>query len=251
MSVNSGEFANFSLERAMDAEFVDTFSTRNGKVVELVRDKQGEFVRRKYLPESVREVEQVGVPFCQAWSAFGQMFDGAGLKIVDSALIEETLDDDPIIVVKYLGHLGSEASPKALSTEAKVELVGSIGRLLTSHPSFMPDSQGFLPNAFAIDPESSRAVLVDVDPYLKQRNMERLGLRRTEASQGLFMLRSGWNIAEWATDDTERTNMASAFCRSAGEVLDDNSTAELIFRFSYVHFMSNGMNPEQLEQMGY
>ncbi len=251
MTVNSGEFADFTLDRAMDAEVVDTFSTRNGKLVELVRDEHGEFVRRKYLPEAVREVEQVGVPFGDAWSAFGQMFEGAGLEIVDCALIEDTLDDDPIIVAKFLGDLGREAGPKALPSDAKVQLAGNIGRLLTSHPDFMPDSQGFLPDAFAIDPASSRAVLVDVDPYLKRRETDRFGARRTEASQGAFMRRGGWNIAEWAANDDERTAMATAFCRTAGDALKDDSSMELVNQFSYVHFMSNGMSPDQLKQMGY
>jgi hypothetical protein len=251
MAVNSGEFADFTLERAMDAEIVDTFSTSNGKTVDLVRDEQGEFVRRTYLPESVREVEQVGVPFGVAWNAFGEMFENAGLEIVDSKLIEETLDNDPIVVAKFLGNLDREAGPKALASEAKVELAGNIGRLLTSHPDFMPDSQGFLSDAFAIDPATSKAVLVDIDPYLKRRGMDNLAAGQTEARQGLFMLRSGWNIAEWATDDDERTAMAAAFCGTAAEVLGDDSTMVLVNHFGYVQLMSNGMSPEQLQQMGY
>lgn len=251
MAVNSGEFADFTLERAMDAEMVDVLSTRNGKLVELVRDENGEFVRRKYLPEAVGEVEQVGIAFGEAWNIFGQMFDNAGLEIVDSALIEETLDKDPIIVAKFLGRIGSDASPKALETAEKVKLVGNIGRLLTSHPSFLPDSQGFLPDAFAVDPDTQKAVLIDIDPYLKQRDTGRFGTRRTEAIQGAFMRRSGWNIAEWAMDDDERTAMASAFCRTAGDVLRDDTSMDLVNQFSYVHFMANGMSPKQLEQMGY
>lgn len=251
MAVNSGEFIDFTHERAMDAEVIETFSTRNGKRVELVRDESGEFVRRTYLPESVKEVERVGVPFGQAWKAFGQMVSGAGLEIVNSALIKETLDDDPIIVAKYLGDLGQDASPNSLSYEAKIELAGNIGKLLISHIDFIPDSQGFLPDAFAIDPASAAPVLVDVDPYLKRRETDRFGVRRTEASQGAFMRRSGWNIVAWASDDVERTAMATAFCRTAGGALKDESSMELVNQFSYVHSMSNGMSPEQLKQMGY
>jgi hypothetical protein len=251
MVVNSGEFADFTLERAMDAEVLDVFSARNGKLVELVRDENSEFVRRKYLPEAVHEVEQVGLPFGEAWNVYVQMFDNAGLEIVDCALMEETLDDNPIIVAKFLGGLGREASPKSLPSEAKIELAGNIGRLLTSHPDFMPASQGLLPDAFAIDPMTSKAVLVDVDPYLVLFETSRFGAMRTEAAQGAFMRRSGLNIAAWAVDDDERTAMASAFCRTAGVVLRDDASLGLFNQFGYVHFMANGMSPKQLEQMGY
>ncbi|MCA9348678.1 hypothetical protein KC878_00860 [Candidatus Saccharibacteria bacterium] len=253
MAVGTEEFADFTLERAMDAETVEVFSNRGGKLVELVRDEGVEFVRRIYMPDAVKEIEQVGVKFEEAFEAFAYMFEAAGLEIVDCALIESTLRSGKqrVIVAKYLGSLGIDTDIMTLPFAAKVELAGSMGRLLTSHPDYMPASQVFLTDAFAVDPTTSKAVLVDIDPYLKRRYTDRLGILDTEGSQGAILRICGRIITKWAVDDGERTAMASAYCRSAGHVITDDSSLELLGHFGYVHFMANGMSPEQLEGMGY
>lgn len=254
MTGSVNEFEGFSLERAVAAETLAVLSSRSGKLVEHVEDQEGSFVRRTYLPEGVTEVTSGDIDFADAWDVFGEMFASAGIEVVPCTLIDESLDTNPIIVTKYLGKLRGAEATKAVPKETKVELVGKLGSLLTVHDDFLPDPQAFMTDGFAVDQDNGRLVLVDVDPYVKVRGrsrISRLDAIKDGAVQGAFMRRSGWNIAEWAVDEDERSAMATAFCRTAGEAITDDSSMELINHFSYVHFMANGMSPDQLASMGY
>ena len=254
MSSSSSEFVNFSYERAVGAQQVKCFSNRGGKLVEHVRDAEGDFVRRIYAPDGIGDVVSAGLSFSDAWSEFNTMFETAGINVVPSTLVEETADDLPIIVTKYLGNLDKTTGFNALPIDSKVEIAGNIGKLLTASKDFLPRAKGFMPDTFAIDRDTGELVMVDVDPYLRPREYgfsARIDKIKKEDVQGAFMVRFGWNLAEWAINDEERQAMATAFVRTAGQVLADDSGMELINRFGYVHFMANGMTPEQLKGLGY
>ena len=236
--------------RVLGGEVVEVFSTRNGKDVELIQDGTGQFVRRTYHREAVREIEQADVSFAEAWQGFNAMFEGAGLNLVPSVLVDADADE-PVIVTEYLGDLSGN-TVSALPKEAKVTLASNLGKLLTSSPDFLPSAQGFSPHdAFSIHPQTGELCLVDVDPYMHPRRFPIMGTRyeksRAEGVIGAFMKKIGFNIREWAQTDDERTAMARAFVRTSGEALEDDSSMELIDNFSYVHFMSQGLDPEILK----
>lgn len=254
MPETNGEIAGLDYQRVVDAQVVKEFSDTNGRLVELVRNEGDEFVRRTYLPDSVSEIEQSsGVGFSETWQVYTEMFGSVGLSLVESRLFEESLDGNPVIVTRFLGYLGSEADIEKLPIERKVDVVGRLGKLLTAHKDFLPNAQGFMADGLVIDltTEDQEVVVVDVDPYVNFRGTGRFGGAHTASVQSAFMMRSGWNIDRWASDDEERSAMATAFCRTAGEVLDDHTREAVLKSFTYVHFMSNGFGPEELRALGY
>jgi len=234
----------FDYARAISGNPIDVLSSRGGKLLELVSDNDGIFVRRKYLPKGVAAIESCNRSFSDAWTAYNEMLQGSGLSIVPSALFVNEEGTEPIIVSEYIEDV--DAKPvSSLPVEKKVLVAGNLGKLLTAHKWFLPSAQGFQKDAFVA--VYGEAQLIDVDPYIKQRyrgldpRAERTVL---EDVQGAFMISGARLLEEWSLSEGERTNMASAFVRTVGEVLNDDSSFTLLERFTTPHMMANGTSYE-------
>lgn len=235
---------NCTFERAMEAELVEQLSDRNGKVVEHVRDDEGDFVRRTYLPEFVNAIDG---PFSNTWNNFVSMNQRAGIALVESRLVTEVSHDNPIVVTEYLGRVSAGSIKLDANKDRKVELAHNLGVLCVPYAGYLPQAQGYLPDGFVVHPQTGDIVMLDVDPYITHA----LSPRQTETLQGAFMRRVAMNIERWASNEDERIAMAVAFCGTSCEVLTDDSDMQLLMDFSHAHFMSNGLSSTALANMGY
>ena len=235
----------FTYVRAQSARVIDRFSIRGHKTVELAEDNDGVFVRRVYEPRGVRYVERCNRSFSEAWGAYNEMLQSAGVTIVPSTLLEDEGNRKPIIVAEYIENAEIKQVSE-LPLPVRRDAATSLGKLLSSHRWFLPSAEAFHQDAFVA--HNGDAVLIDVDPYLVPRNrslspdMEAAALR---GAQGAFMLSGAKIIDTWCKSEDDLRSIASAYTREIGHVVADSPSLALSNEFSIPYFMSNGMTYEE------
>ncbi len=238
----SGEF---SYERVASASVVEQLSNRGGKVLEVVEDNDGRFVRRSYGYTGKWDIESCNRSFRDAWTAYNEMLSNAGIAIIDSELFIGGEYKLPVIASAYVENVGVKLV-RDVPLIKKVQAATSLGSLLSSHEWFLPSAQGFQNDGFVA--ENGEVVLIDVDPYIKQRHRG-LDTQSEQATlrdvQGAFMLRGASIIDSWSVEEQELRALGSAFVTAIGDVVTDSPELALSDKFGIPHLISNGFTYEE------
>lgn len=231
-------------QRVEAAEPVQTFTNRNGKVLELVRENDGtQFVRRSYDRSGMHGIENYDLTFPEAWKAFQAMYAEAEIDMTPTALVsfDRSNSSVAVMVSEFLPDL---RSLKEASTATKVSLAKRLPKLFTGHEGVMLSSEAIMPDMFAVtgSDDDERVLLLDIDPYVKTPHPAQL-----DVYTGHYIKRFSelmWD--EWCDED-ERKPVIIAFIRAAFEVLGEGAISDLDSdtgsAFANAHFMTQGMDP--------
>lgn len=159
----------------VNADPVRTLSENDNKKVEVIKDSNGSLaVRRTYSQQEVNYIQQgirgFGMSFKEAWDSMHRDFEGVGISIVPSIIVDSPAGEAGIIVVSsYL----EDAKPvKEASLQAKKELAMSLGKLAFQSREVFPHPEMINKDMFHKTLNvfgDELIVLTDVDPRMIKR----------------------------------------------------------------------------------
>lgn len=237
MSISS----EFDYERASGGEAFKLLSQSNGKTVEAVRDEQGIFVRRRYSQSGILIIERgCNRSFGEAWTAYNEMLAGAGVVTIESELFRDSSGDNPIIISEYIDDT-ERGDVTQLPLDSRMSAISNLGKLLTSSDWFLPATEGFQADGFIA--KDDMVMLLDVDPYLRQRNQGLGSISKLETVRAImknFILKAASIADVWSLNEDERVHLASSFIGSIDGIIETDSEIPLSKEFSVLHAVANG-----------
>lgn len=229
-------------ERIAEATPIEVLSARGGKLLQVMETPTGErFTTRSFTYEGVTNVVAGrGIEFREAWGAMYDLFEGAGISVLPSTLIESTGDYSYIAVGEFIE---PAASVSAASTHEKAELAKKLGGLLrpnlngyTVAPEMVNDGM------FVARPQedgSHDITLVDLDPHIiGAGQLHDDGLVQTwmlTKLMGMF-----WDA--WSSED-ERVDVARSLFAGVADLFDDvDIMSPTGIALQDIHMMTNGVD---------
>lgn len=210
--------------RVLAAPSIELLSDRNDKLVEVVRDVDGNrFIRRSYGREEVARIEQEGLSFAEAWDQMHRIFGDAGITIVPSVVFYPAPTESQFPVVVASEYVEGIAL-KLAGTAVKVSLATSLGNTLLRSGRYHPSLEPFASDMFKVKRDRAGAeqlVLIDVNPYLvDQENL----FGKSEAAKDLWQASYINSVANLLWDNWcrpgERKEVSEAFFRSLSPLVE-------------------------------
>lgn len=228
--------------RVLGAAPVELLSDNDDKLVQVVQEPHGQtFVSRAYSQDAVANIEMSGLRFADAWEVMNELFADIGIDVVRATLIETGQKDTPFVIAsEYL----TDAKPLIdASTESKVELASSIGKLLTAHGFMTPHLQVFKDGTFMAVEEAAgdRVVLVDIDPHLDSQTR----LQEDDKNSAFFIRQVAellWN----GSTEGQRMAVLNSFKVAVAGFAMDRGLDDTFLAFNQLHMMSNGLSPKNI-----
>jgi hypothetical protein len=200
-------------------------SDRDGKLLQIVEDDTGyQFVTRSFGPDLVRNIEEKGIKFPDAYRAMCRLFPGIGIDVLPSHLLTMEGGNYPYVMVSEIITDGRPVVEASL--EQKKELAKKLGRLPTQ-TRYLARLEMFRPDSFLLSGqgEEARIILTDLDPKIQPRppidNLRLFPWREQNVARlDSYMAHYIDEIAEIFWDDwckpDEREAVLSALANSVG-----------------------------------
>lgn len=233
-------------ERVLNAQPIELLSDRGQKRVEVVEDINGSrFVRRSYRQGAIRDFEGRNLPFLSAWDAMHKIFSAVDIPVVSSVVfLPSGSSEFPAIAVSEYFKDGDVA---AAPTDAKVRMATGLGLIPHVPGKYLPGFEVFEQDMFRVGKGTDgteELVLVDVDPYLDEKDM----VASTSSQKDIWMseyikriTRIFWN--KWC-QPSDRRAVFSTFIRSFGSQFDieTNFNSRTTQALMDTQAMSQGLN---------
>ncbi|MDO8336007.1 MAG: hypothetical protein Q7T74_04495 [Candidatus Saccharibacteria bacterium] len=226
------------LDRLQAAEHIELLSYGSGKEVIRCKEEDGQtFVVRKYNLDGFSEASPNSPPFSISLQRFNELFEEIGIETARHSVI--SVDEKSAVLI--VEDLTNTIPVSEASTEIKIKLATSLGKLFNKDHEYRPGLQMIMSDMIVVDQSQGVDIpkFIDLDPYIIP-NMEYAELDAAILQRMIPILWDEWCIRG------EREEVLTAFEKSLAKNIfsdDTEPSAAMIMAFSTVNLMKSGIDP--------